>query len=134
MIETFLLQALGAIGPQALPPAGCAAFLWSRAATPALVAMAAGEPGTLTVRLDGRTLVLPRTGAEGAAVRGLPALSRYAAGAVGATLSLSVTERPDLTDGALVPDAMLTVERAGQDTIVVPAGGMIGCAPAAGKR
>ena len=127
---TLLLQAaLGAIGPQPLPPTGCAAFLWTRDATPQLVAMAA--PAALTVQLDGRVLTLPRVAAEGTEVRGLPATSRYGAGGVSATLALSVVERPDLADGALVPDATLTVAAAGGDTVVAPLGGMIGCAPAA---
>ena len=130
MIGLFLQATLGAIGPQTLPPAGCAAFLWSREATPSLVAMAASEPGTLTLQLNGKVLVLPRTTVEGEAKRGLSALSRYVSGPVSATLALSVTERPDLIDGALVSDATVTVEQPGHDTIVVPAGGMIGCAPA----
>lgn len=127
MIETFLLQALGAIGPQALPPTGCAAYLWSREATPRLVAMVGPE---LKLNLDGKLLTLPRTAAEGGEARGLPATSRYAGGAVNATLALAVTERPDLADGALVPEATLTVEVPGRDAIVAPLGGMIGCAPA----
>ena len=135
MIGLFLMQAsLGAIGRQALPPGGCAAFLWSRAEQPQLVAMVGAEPGTLRVRLGDKALTLPRTGAEGVAVRGLAATSRYAGEGVSATVALTAAERPDLADGALVPEATLTVEQAGQDTIVAPLGGMIGCTPAAPVR
>ena len=133
MIGMILQAVLGAIGPQALPPTGCAAFLWSREATPRLVAMVGAEPGTLRLLLDGRAVQLPRTGADGTVVRGVAAVSHYSANGVGATVTLSALERPDLTDGALVGDATLTVEQAGQDTLIVPVGGMIGCAPVKGK-
>lgn len=127
MIVVFLLQAtLGAIGQQALPPSGCAAYLWSRSEPPQLVAMM--TPGAVRLSLDGKTADLPRTGAEGAAARGLPATSRYAAGDTRATLEMSAVERPDLADGAVVPQAVLTVEQPGKDVIVAPAAGLIGCA------
>ena len=131
MITALLLQAaLGAIGKQALPPVGCAAYLWNTGEPRQLVAMATAEPGTLRVSIDGKTVDLPRTAAEGIAGRGLAALSRYQAGEVSASLELSALERPDLRDGALAPEAMLTVERAGKDAIVMPVAGMIGCQPA----
>jgi hypothetical protein len=84
----------------------------------------------LRVSLDGKTVDLARTTAQGAAGRGLAAMSRYQAGDVMASLELSTVERPDLRDGALAPEAMLTVERAGKDAIVMPVAGMIGCQPA----
>ncbi|MDB5696892.1 MAG: hypothetical protein JWN21_2435 [Sphingomonas bacterium] len=131
MITALLLQAaLGAIGKQALPSAGCAAYLWNTGEPRQLVAMATAEPGLLRVALDGKMLDLARTMAEGAAGRGLAAVSRYAAGDVTASLELSTVERPDLRDGALAPEAMLTVERVGKDAIVMPVAGMIGCQPA----
>jgi hypothetical protein len=136
MITAVLLQAmpipttLGAIGKQALPPAGCAAFLWNTGEPRQLVAMATAEPGVLRLSLDGKTVDLPRTTAEGAAARGLAVLSRYQAGDVSAALELSAIERPDLRDGALAPEAMLTVERVGKDTVVMPVAGIIGCQPA----
>ena len=33
-------------------------------------------------------------------------------------------------DGALAPEALLTVERVGKDAIVMPVAGIIGCQPA----
>ena len=131
MITSLLLQAaLGAIGKQALPPTGCAAYLWNTGEPRQLVAMATAEPGTLRLSLDGKTVDLPRTTAEGAAARGLAALSRYQAGDVSAALELAAIERPDLRDGALAPEAMLTVERSGKDAIIMPVAGIIGCQPA----
>lgn len=130
MIGLLLLQAtLGAIGRQALPPTGCAVYLWTRADAPQLVGMAAAEPGVLRLRIDGKPLDLPRTGAEGATARGFAAVSRYAAGAVSATLELVAVDRPDLSDGALVQEAMLTLGETGRDATVTPLGGLIGCAP-----
>ena len=130
---TMLLQAslpmtLGAIGPQALPPTGCAAFLWSRAERPELVAMVGADAATLRVQLAGKPVTLSRTAATGGGTRGFRSDSTYAATGVTASLTMTTAERPDLADGALVPDALLTVTPAGQDTIVVPVGGMIGCA------
>lgn len=127
MIGFFLQAALGAIGPQTLPPSGCAAYLWSRGTPPRLVAMASG---TLRLSIDGKPVDLARTAAEGVAARDVPAGARFAAGDITATLQLSAVERPDLADGAVVPDGLLTVARAGADTIVAPVAGLIGCAPA----
>ena len=128
MIALLLQAVLGPIGTQALPPRGCAAFLWSPEPRQ-LVAMAVAEPGTLRLQLDGKTVDLPRVSALGTAGRGFPASARYASGELSATLDLTVTERPDLADGAVAPEAMLTVERTGQDAVVAPLAGLIGCVP-----
>ena len=128
MISFILQAALGALPQQALPPSGCAAYLWSRSEPPQLVAMATAAG--LRMQIDGKTADLARTGAEGVAARGLPATARFAGGDVVATLEMSAVERPDLTDGAVVPQAVLTVERAGKDSIVAPVAGLIGCAAA----
>lgn len=102
--------------------------MWSRSEPPVLVAMASA--GGLRVQLDGKVVDLARTAAEGAAARGLPATSRYAGGDTAATLEMSAVERPDLSEGAVVPQAVLTVERAGKDAIIAPVAGLIGCATA----
>lgn len=122
----FLLQAsLGALGAQALPKGGCAAYLWSIPEPRTLVAMAA--PSSLRLTIDGKSLDLSRTDASGPIVRGLAATTRYAAGPVSATVTMTVLERPDIAGGALVSDATLTVEPAGADAVVVPVGGLVGC-------
>ena len=126
MIAALFLQAgLGAIGPQALPAEGCAAYLWTLAEPRALVAMAA--PMRLRITLDGKPLELVRIGIDGPETLGLAPTTRYAAGDVSATLTMRVEPRADLTGGALVTDATLTVAPAGRDTIVAPVGGLIGC-------
>ncbi len=125
-MSLLLLQAaLGAIGRQALPAGGCAAYLWTMAEPRTLVAMAA--PTRLRISLDGKPLDLVRTGAEGPETLGLSTMTRYAAGDVTATLAIRVEPRADLTGGALVTDATLTITPAGRDTIVAPVGGLVGC-------
>ena len=127
----FLLQlSVGALPQQALPTTGCAAYLWTVAEPRQLVAMASAEPATLRVQIDGKPMDMQRTAAEGIAGRGLAAVSRYGGGDATASLELTAVERPDLKDGAVVPDAMLTVARAGTDTVVMPVAGLIGCRPA----
>ena len=135
VIALFLLQAtLGAIGQQALPTAGCAAYLWSVGERPQLLAMAAAaaaaQSGMLRITLDGTPLDLPRTAGDAGAAMGLAGSTRYAAGAVSETLELTVSERPALANGAVVSAATLTLERAGQDVVVTPLAGMIGCGQA----
>ena len=126
MIALFLLQAtLGPIGQQPLPATGCAAYLWS-VSDRELVAMAA--PERLRIQLNGKTLDLPRTAADGTAGLGLAATTHYQAGEVAATLELTVSDRGDVAKGAWVPEATLTVAPAGRDAIVTPLGGMVGCA------
>lgn len=129
MIATLLLQ-LTALPQQALPATGCAAYLWTIAEPRQFVAMASADSAALRVQLDGKPVDLPRTAAEGIAARGLAAVTRYGAGEATAALELTAVERPDLRDGAVVPEATLTLERAGQDTVVMPVAGLIGCRPA----
>jgi hypothetical protein len=122
------VPALGAIGPQAMPAAGCAAFLWQTAPTPPqLIAMAGAIPATLRVTLDGKPVTLARTAARGDARFGLPAGTDYAGSDTTATLELTIAEANDLSDGARVPSGTLTVTRKGSDTMVVPVAGLIGC-------
>jgi hypothetical protein len=126
MTWPMLLQAIfGSIGAQDLPARGCAAYLWSRSEPPALVAMA--EPTRLRVQLGGKLVDLARATAEGDAGLGLARLTRYAGADVGVTLELQIEQRPDLTKGGLAREGTLTLERSGQDAVVTPVAGMVGC-------
>lgn len=125
MILALLQAVLGAIGPQELPREGCAAYLWTLSEPRHLVAMA--EPARLRLQLDGKTVDLVRTGAEGVAGLGLATSTHYAAGDLTATVALAVTERPDIARGGFVSDATLTIEPRGGDAIVTPVAGMVGC-------
>lgn len=131
MILALLLQAtvpsLGALPQQSLPGKGCAAYLWS-VADRRFVAMASAEPAFLRILLDGTTVDLPRASASGAGDYGLAGNAGYAAGEVSVTLDMTVARRADLSAGAAVPSGTLTIARSGQDSLVVPVAGLIGCA------
>ena len=116
---------VGPIGRQALPAAGCAAYLWTQSEPHQLVAMA--DAGLLRLTIDARPAELPRTGAAGTVAHGLAASTSYAAGELVATLDLTVADREGLTSGATVPDAVLRVERVGRDAVAIPLAGLVGC-------
>lgn len=135
MIALLLaLQAVPTLGPlprQALPPRGCAAYLWSRADR-RFVAVAGAEPASLRVAIDGKVTDAARESAAGLAGYGLSERTTYRAGDALLTLEMTVAPRVDLADGAAVPDATLTVVKAGSDAVVHPVAGLIGCASTQG--
>lgn len=116
---------LGELAPQALPASGCAAYLFTAGAKRYFVAMA--TPGQLRLALNGTSTDLPRGAQTGAAGYGLAAETEYRAGDVAAALSLTIADRADLRDGALVPAATLRIDRPGKDGAVIPLVGLIGC-------
>lgn len=120
------VPALGAIGEQRLPAKGCAAYLWSTTDRQ-LVAMATAEPATIRVSIGGKTLDLARTGGDGAGKLGFPDALEYRGGDVTARLTMDIVQQEGLTNGAKVPTGSLQVDRTGQDGIVVPVAGLIGC-------
>ena len=129
----LLLQAAAAgppvlawLGKQELPARGCAVFLWSPV-DQRLIAMARGEAATLRIAVEGRPADLPRFEQHGDGCYGLAATTVYRAGSLVATLDLTFATRSDLTDGALVPQATLRLDRPGQDTLVMPLSGLVGC-------
>ena len=117
---------LGAIGEQRLPDKGCAAYLWS-VTDRRLVAMATAEPASIRVAIAGRTLDLTRSGGEGAGKFGFAGSAEYRGGDVTVRLTMDIVEQDGLTGGAKVPSGSLQVDRAGQDGVVVPVAGLIGC-------
>ena len=119
---------IGGLAPQSLPPRGCAAYLFSIGATRTLAAVVAAEPASLRLSLGGRPVDLPRIDGVPPGAYGLPAMARYGGSGITATVDLSIAERRDLARGAVVPQASLRLEREGQDTVVVPMAGMVGCA------
>ena len=135
MIALALLAAaidgtpLSVLAPQALPAKGCAAYLFSGDGSKRFVAMASAEAGTLRLVLDGATVDATRSSQTGASGYGFAASTEYRGEALTATLDLTSAPRSDLTAGAVVPEATLTVDRAGKDGIVTPLVGIIGCAP-----
>jgi len=123
-------SALGAIGQQKLPAKGCAAYLWS-AVDRQLVAMASADPAMLRVSLDGRIVDLARSaqgGADGNGAKlGFADGADYRGKDVTARLTMDIVQQDGLTAGAKVPQGSLQVDRPGQDGIVVPVAGLIGC-------
>lgn len=120
------VPALGTLPRQELPARGCAAYLWS-VQDQRFVAMV--EPTRLRIMLDGKATDLAAVQAGGAGALGLASTTRYAANGVDATLEMTIAQRETLQDGAIVSDASLRIARAGQDEMVVPVGGLVGCAP-----
>jgi hypothetical protein len=118
---------LGTLPKQAMPASGCAAFLWSGGDQKTLIAMATAEPGQLRLMLNGAVVDLPRTARSGAANYGLSATTDYAAPGVRATLDIKTEARGDVVKGGVVSEGTLRLDRDGQDGVVVPVTGIVGC-------
>lgn len=118
---------IGTLPRQELPMRGCAAYLWA-VQDQRFVAMV--EPTRLRIMLDGKPTDLAAVEAAAASTLGLASTTRYAGNGVDATLDMTIAQRETLQDGAIVSDASLRIARAGQDEMVVPVGGLVGCAPA----
>ena len=137
LLLPFLLQAgpapavtglpLGAIGKQALPAKGCAAYLWSAGAINALVAMAVADPAQLRLAIDGKVADYARTSQTGDGGFGFAAVSEYRGGDVTATLDMTVVPRPNLSNGAAVTGGTLRTDRPGKDSLILPIAGLVGC-------
>ncbi|UVO52358.1 hypothetical protein M0208_18265 [Sphingomonas sp. SUN019] len=119
---------IGAIGRQALPAKGCAAYFFTATTKRDLVAMATADPATLRFAIDGATIDVARASQSGTGGYGFAASTVYRGGDVAATLDMTITTRADLTSGAAVPEAALRIDRPGKDGLVVPLQGLIGCA------
>lgn len=118
---------LGALPPQPLPAKGCAAYLFTTGTTKALAATYDAETGRLRIVLDGVVTDLPRVAASGPVALGLSEESDFRGETVTAVLTMTVREQNGLTRGALVPEALLRIDRMGQDGIAVPLAGLVGC-------
>lgn len=120
---------LGILPRQQLAAGSCAAFLWQVADAPPLLAMIKTVPtGGLRIVIDGREVELARAEVQpSAAVRGLSPAARYAGDGISVTTALTVEERANLANGALIPSGSLTIERTSGDAVVVPVSGMLAC-------
>lgn len=118
---------IGSIPQQALPAKGCAAFLWTRGPSHAMVAMAVADPAAIRLTIDGKVQDFARTAQVGAGGFGFAQSNEYRGGDVTAILDLAIAPEA-IPGGAKVGDATLRIDRLGQDTIVVAVGGLIGCA------
>ncbi|OYY90226.1 MAG: hypothetical protein B7Y45_09015 [Sphingomonas sp. 28-66-16] len=118
---------IGAIPEQTLPTGGCAAFLWSKTQTRALVAMLTNDPAQIRFAPGGAVTDLVRVAQSGAGARGFAAKTDYAGGDFRVTIDMDVVNRADIADGAAIPEGTLRLDREGQDTVIVPVAGLIGC-------
>ena len=122
---------LGTIPRQQLPATGCAAYLWTLGERHDLVAMAGAASARLRVAIGGHMVDLPRSDGPGAGASfGFAGETRYAGEGLEVVLAMTVTADPSLTQGATVPEGTLTISRTGEDAVVLPVAGLIGCAPA----
>ena len=119
---------IGALPKQDLPAKGCAAYLWTRGPSQALIAMAVADPAAIRLTIDGKVQDFALAAQDGAGGYGFSRTNEYRGGDVTATLDLTIAADANLTGGARVSDATLRIDRPGKDGVVVPAGGLIGCA------
>ncbi|MET3827311.1 hypothetical protein ABIC16_003004 [Sphingomonas sp. PvP055] len=122
---------IGSIPRQELPRKGCAAYLWTASGTRALVAMATGgggtDPARLRLSIGGKVTDLDRTGQLGAISLGFPETTTYAGAGTTIKLTMRAETRTSITDGGAVPDGILELDRTGQDSVIIPVAGLIGC-------
>lgn len=118
---------IGAIPRQSLPAAGCAAYLWSAGQSRALVAMASADPAQLRLSIDGRVIDIARSAQREPGGFGFSGVTEYRSVDLTVVLDMTIATRADLTGGAAVPAATLSIERPGRDGLVLPVAGLIGC-------
>lgn len=146
MIVLALLMALGAAGQgavsesplaglpidvlprQSLPTRGCAAYLFVRGTAPTFIAVAGADPAQLRLSIGGVVTDMARTSQSGAGSFGFAGVTEYAGGDIRAILDMKIETRGDVKDGAVVDEASLRIDRAGQDSVVVAVAGIVGCA------
>ena len=119
---------IGSIPKQDLPAKGCAAYLWTRGPSQALIAMAVADPATIRLTIDGKVRDLALNAQNGEGGYGFSHTTEYKGDDVTATLDMTVVADSSLAGGARIADASLRIDRTGKDSVVVPAGGLIGCA------
>ncbi|MDB5679083.1 hypothetical protein [Sphingomonas bacterium] len=119
---------IGALPKQDLPATGCAAYLWTRGPSQALIAMAVADPATIRLTIDGKVQDFALSAQNGAGGYGFSHSTEYKGGDITATLDLTIIDSADLKNGARIGDATLRIDRPGKDSLIIPAGGLIGCA------
>ena len=134
MVIAFLLAAqlaaatrpagLGELPPQTLPAGQCALFLWDRASGKRM-AMLGRNPAVLRLVIDGKSIDLPQTGAEGTAVLGFAPATSYRSAS--RQYDVRLTIQPATAGGAVVPDGSLTITEADGSALVLPVAGLAGC-------
>jgi hypothetical protein len=132
IIEPFVSSVDGlpisALPPQRLPAKGCAAFLWTRTPSMALVAMATTDPASLRLTIDGNVADLPISAQNGIGGLGYSQITEYRGKGTTATLQIVVKTDASTPKSGSISDATLRIDRAGRAGVVIPVAGAIGCA------
>jgi hypothetical protein len=119
---------ISVLPPQQLPAKGCAAFLWTRTPSMALVAMATTDPASLRVTIDGKVTDLPISAQNGIGGLGYSQLTEYKNRGATATLQIVVKTDASTPKSGSISSATLRIDRAGRASVVIPVAGAIGCA------
>lgn len=120
--------AISALPPQRLPAKGCAAFLWTRTPSMALVAMATTDPAALRLTIDGKAVDLPISAQNGIGGLGYSQITEYKGSGATATLQATVKTDASAPKSGSIADATLRIDRTGQASVIIPVAGAIGCA------
>jgi len=120
--------AISALPAQRLPAKGCAAFLWTRTPSMALVAMATTDPASLRLPIDGKVTDLPISAQNGIGGLGYSQITEYRGAGTTATLQVVVKTDAGTPKSGSISDATLRIDRAGRASVVIPVAGAIGCA------
>jgi len=119
---------ISALPPQHLPAKGCAAFLWTRTPSMALVAMATTDPASLRLTIDGKAVDLPISAQNGIGGLGYSQITEYKGSGATATLQATVKTDASAPKSGSIADATLRIDRTGQASVIIPVAGAIGCA------
>jgi hypothetical protein len=119
---------ISALPPQRLPAKGCAAFLWTRTSSMALVAMATTDPAALRVTIGGKVADLAISAQNGIGGLGYSQITEYKGGGATATLQIAVKTDASAPKSGSIADATLRIDRTGQPSVVIPVAGAISCA------
>lgn len=120
---------LEALPTQTLASGQCALFLWARTTPPRRVFMALQDPAVARIRIDGRSLDLPRTAAEGESAYGHAPVQRYEGEGIILTITIQMDARSGLVGGAVVPTGSMEYRDARGWETIIPVAGMVGCQP-----
>jgi hypothetical protein len=119
---------ISALSPQRLSAKGCAAFLWTRTPSMALVAVATTDPAALRLTIDGKVADLPISAQNGIGGLGYSQITEFKGGGATATLQIVVKTDASTPKNGSISDATLRIDRKGQASVVIPVAGAIDCA------
>lgn len=120
---------LEALPTQTLASGQCALFLWARTTPPRRVFMALQDPAVARIRIEGRSVDLPRVAAEGESAYGHAPVQRYEGEGITLTMTIQMDARSGLVGGAVIPTGSLEYRDARGWETIIPVAGMVGCQP-----